>query len=103
MAKSTVREAALLEDIEPYSHAVLAYVDDTGFPINVATNFRPNPQRGTIELDLPSVPSHPNEGQEVNVLFSHIRPYPGVGYDQRRYVCVWGRVSAARPTRPAPP
>jgi 1,4-dihydroxy-2-naphthoate polyprenyltransferase len=95
MAKSTVREAALLEDIAPYSHAVLAYVDDTGFPINVATNFRPNPQRGTIELDLPSVPSRPNDGQEVNVLFSHIRPYPGVGYDQRRYVCVWGRVSAA--------
>jgi 1,4-dihydroxy-2-naphthoate polyprenyltransferase len=93
MAKSTVRKEALFEDIEPYSHAVLAYVDDTGFPINVATNFRTNSQRGTIELDLPSVPAGPEEGQEVNVIFSHIRPYPGVGYDQRRYVCVWGPVS----------
>jgi 1,4-dihydroxy-2-naphthoate polyprenyltransferase len=95
MARSTVRDDALFEDIEPYSHAVLAYVDETGFPINVATGFRTNSDRGTIELDPPSVPTLPREGQEVNVIFSHIRPYPGVGYDQRRYVCVWGAVSTA--------
>jgi 1,4-dihydroxy-2-naphthoate octaprenyltransferase len=33
------------------------------------------------------------DGTEVNVTFSHVRPYPGVGYDQRRYVSLWGRVS----------
>ena len=32
----------------------------------------------------------PPEGREVNVVFSHIRPQPGVGYDERRYVSLWG-------------
>ena len=32
----------------------------------------------------------PPEGEEVNVVFSHIRPQPGVGYDERRYVSLWG-------------
>lgn len=95
MARSTVREDALLEDIAGYSHAVLAFVDEQGYPLNVATTFRPDVERGTIVLDTPSVPSELQQGAEVNVTFSHIRPYPGVGYDQRRYVSIWGRVSRA--------
>ena len=35
-------------------------------------------------------PVSPPEGREVNVVFSHIRPQPGVGYDERRYVSLWG-------------
>jgi 1,4-dihydroxy-2-naphthoate octaprenyltransferase len=93
MAKSTV--ADLFEDIAPYSHAVLAYVDRDGYPVNVAAEFTPRPERGTIELTPPSMPSPPIEGSEVNVTFSHIRPYPGVGYDQRRYVSVWGPLARA--------
>src|SRR5918996_3092936 len=80
------------EDIRNFSHAILAYVATDGYPISVAANFRVNDARGTIELDRPRLPQELQEGAEVNVLFSHIRPYPGVGYDQRRYVCVWGRV-----------
>jgi 1,4-dihydroxy-2-naphthoate octaprenyltransferase len=34
----------------------------------------------------------PPDDQEVNVVFSHIRPQPGVGYDERRYVSLWGRI-----------
>jgi 1,4-dihydroxy-2-naphthoate octaprenyltransferase len=98
MALSTVREDALLEDIADYSHAVLAYVDHTGHPVNVAANFRTDPARGVIVLDAPQIPETPAIGSEVNVTFSHIRPYPGVGYDQRRYVSVWGTVSAATGT-----
>ena len=26
----------------------------------------------------------------MNVVFSHIRPQPGIGYDERRYVSLWG-------------
>jgi 1,4-dihydroxy-2-naphthoate octaprenyltransferase len=29
-------------------------------------------------------------GEQVNVVFSHIRPQPGIGYDERRYVSLWG-------------
>ena len=98
MARSTVRDQALIEDISGYAHAVLAYTDRSGHPVNVATSFRGDEQRGVIVLDTPSIPEAPAPGTEVNVTFSHIRPYPGVGYDQRRYVSVWGTISAANGT-----
>lgn len=93
MARSTVLGESLLADISSYSHAVLAYVGRDGYPINVATGFRADEATGAIELDHPSVPDEPAEGAEVNVIFSHIRPYRGVGYDQRRYISVWGTVT----------
>ena len=98
MAHSTVRDDALLEDIAGYTHAVIAYADRSGHPVNVAANFRGDAERGVIVLDAPEMPENPTVGSEVNVTFSHIRPYPGVGYDQRRYVSVWGTVSAANGT-----
>ena len=98
MAHSTVRDEALLDDVKDYTHAVIAYTDSTGHPVNVAANFRTDPARGVIVLDAPHIPESPSAGDEVNVTFSHIRPYPGVGYDQRRYVSVWGNVSAVNDT-----
>ncbi len=91
MARSTVTD--LFEDISTFSHAVVAYVGDDGYPINVAADFSADRANGTIKLTRPSVPVEPREGAEVNVTFSHVRPYPGVGYDQRRYVSVWGKVT----------
>lgn len=98
MAHSTVRDEALLDDVKDYTHAVIAYTDSTGHPVNVAANFRTDPARGVIVLDAPQIPEAPSAGEEVNVTFSHIRPYPGVGYDQRRYVSVWGNVTAINGT-----
>jgi 1,4-dihydroxy-2-naphthoate octaprenyltransferase len=97
MARSTVRDD-VLGDVAGYSHAVIAYTDGTGHPVNVAANFRTDSERGVIVLDAPKIPEGPAVGSEVNVMFSHIRPYPGVGYDQRRYVSVWGTISAANGT-----
>lgn len=93
MAYSTVRDDALLEEVADYSHAVIAYRDDTGHPLSVATGFTIDRSRKAIVLDAPSMPTPVPEGAEVNVMFSHIRPYPGVGYDQRRYVCIWGTLA----------
>jgi 1,4-dihydroxy-2-naphthoate polyprenyltransferase len=98
MAHSTVRDDALLEDIAGYTHAIVAYKDDTGHPVSAATAFRGDAARGVIVLDAPTLPGAPAVGSEVNVTFSHIRPYPGVGYDQRRYVSVWGTVAKANGT-----
>jgi 1,4-dihydroxy-2-naphthoate octaprenyltransferase len=92
MATSTVREDAILEDVQDFTHAVLAFIDETGYPLNVATEFQTDGAAGTIRLKPPSTGPQPAEGSEVNVTFSHIRPYPGVGYDQRRYVSLWGPV-----------
>ena len=76
-----------------YTHAVVAFVDDEGYPLSVATGFTVAPERGVVLLD--HVAGHavsPPLEREVNVVFSHIRPQPGQGYDERRYVSLWGRL-----------
>ncbi|HEX2239680.1 MAG TPA: prenyltransferase [Actinomycetota bacterium] len=95
MAHSTVPEGQLLNEVQRFNHAVLAFIDERGYPLNVAADFTVDSKAGTIKLARPSVPGLPRKGAEVNVTFSHIRPQPGVGYDQRRYVTVWGRVRSA--------
>jgi 1,4-dihydroxy-2-naphthoate octaprenyltransferase len=76
-----------------FSHAVVAVLDDDGYPVSVATSYRTERGRGVILLD-PVAQEHlpPLVGREANVVFSHIRPQPGVGYDERRYVNLWGTI-----------
>jgi 1,4-dihydroxy-2-naphthoate octaprenyltransferase len=75
---------------ERFAHAVIAYVDDDGYPMSVAAGFRADPERGVVVLEAVAGEIQPPEGERVNVVFSHIRPQPGVGYDERRYVSLWG-------------
>jgi 1,4-dihydroxy-2-naphthoate octaprenyltransferase len=78
---------------ERFSHAVIAYVDDDGYPMSVATEF--SVDRGVVTLSSVAGPAQPPQDERVNVVFSHIRPQPGIGYDERRYVSLWGPM---RPT-----
>ena len=74
-----------------FEHAVIAFVDDDGYPVSVATGFSADPDRGVVTLDaVAGEDVQPPEGERVNVVFSHIRPQPGIGYDERRYVSLWG-------------
>jgi 1,4-dihydroxy-2-naphthoate polyprenyltransferase len=74
-----------------FKHAVIAFVDDDGYPLSVATEFRADPDRGVVILNaVAGEDVQPPEGERVNVVFSHIRPQPGIGYDERRYVSLWG-------------
>ena len=95
-------DAALLRKVdEGYSHAVIAFVDVDGYPLSVATSYRVDPREGAVELD--DVGIEIPVGNEVNVIFSHIRPQPTMGYDERRYVSLWGsleRTSAGYRFRP---
>lgn len=86
----SVDESVLSELESGYSHAVIAFVEKDGYPVSVATRFVAHPQLGTLVFDPPAgqevaVP----EGTEVNVIVSHIRPQD-IGYDERRYVQLWG-------------
>ncbi|MDQ3671331.1 MAG: prenyltransferase [Actinomycetota bacterium] len=75
-----------------FEHAVIAFIDADGYPLSVATGFRVD-ERGVVVLDAVAGDEvQPPEGEEVNVVFSHIRPQPGVGYDERRYVSLWGEL-----------
>ena len=80
---------------ERFSHAVIAYVDADGYPMSVATGFRVDADRGVVVLETVAGDAQPPLDERVNVVFSHIRPQPGIGYDERRYVSLWGPLSAA--------
>ena len=74
-----------------FTHAVIAYVDAEGYPLSVATDFRADPDRGVVALRAVGGDEvQPPLDEQVNVVFSHIRPQPGIGYDERRYVSLWG-------------
>ena len=72
-----------------YPHTVLSYVDAAGYPVNVAAAFRI--ADGVVEVGPLPPDLRPGADQQVELTFSHIRPRPGVGYDERRYINVWGR------------
>jgi 1,4-dihydroxy-2-naphthoate octaprenyltransferase len=84
--------AELLNRIEGnFTHAVIAFLDRDGYPMSVATRFVIAADRGVVVLDtVAGEDASPPLGREVNVVFSHIRPQPGVGYDERRYISLWG-------------
>src|SRR5829696_5020953 len=86
--------AELLDGLRArFDRAVIAFVGADGYPLSVATDFRVEADRGVIVLDgVAGDDVQPPEGEQVNVVFSHIRPQPGVGYDERRYVSLWGEL-----------
>jgi 1,4-dihydroxy-2-naphthoate polyprenyltransferase len=88
--------AELLDGLQArFDYAVIAFVGTDGYPLGVATDFRVASDRGVVVLDgVAGDDVQPPEGEQVNVVFSHIRPQPGVGYDERRYVSIWGRAEA---------
>src|SRR5438094_10304860 len=70
----------------------VTWVDDAGYPVSEATTFQTDGDAPRLRLSAPGL-AIPTD-REVSVTGSHIRPQPGVGYDERRYLCLWGRASA---------
>jgi 1,4-dihydroxy-2-naphthoate octaprenyltransferase len=90
----TQATATFPPDLErTYSHAVLSWVGDDGYPMSVASRFSVKNDRVVLH-EIGEVVSPPS-GRDVNVIFSHIRPRPGEGYDERRYISAWGRLRRA--------
>lgn len=80
-----------IERSDDFSHAVVSFVDAENYPVSVAGDFTTDPQDQTVTIAPLAQEVLPQQGQEVNVTFSHIRPQEGTGYDERRYVGVWGK------------
>jgi 1,4-dihydroxy-2-naphthoate octaprenyltransferase len=97
-----------LQRLDRFPFVVVSWVDDDGYPISVATDFRTDAAAGVVALRQPAGETLvlPTD-REVNVCGSHIRPKPGEGYDERRYLQLWGSAGPAdaggevtfRPTR----
>lgn len=88
---SALAPTLAVEKAGGYSHAVVSFLDPSGYPMTVAGDFTADVDTASIEVGPISPASLPPNGQEVGVLFSHIHPQPGIGYDERRYVNAWGR------------
>lgn len=91
-----MRVAEGLSRLGAFSHAILSFVGDDGYPVAVATGFRVADDVIAVEpvsLDEPSLGGE----NEIHLVFSHIRPQPGVGYDERNYVEFTGRLNTAGP------
>jgi 1,4-dihydroxy-2-naphthoate octaprenyltransferase len=77
-----------------YPYTTVFWCDDEGRPISVpVTDFAVEEERGRVNLAPPAgqlvrVPSD----REVGLISGHIRRQPGIGYDERRYVELWGSV-----------
>lgn len=80
-----------LERLSAYPHVVVSWVGDDGYPLSVATTFETDAGSGTVILAEPAGLPIPAD-REVSLIGSHIHPQPGVGYDERRYLQLWGRV-----------
>ena len=78
-----------------FGHVIVSWVGDDGYPTSVATDFEADAAAGRVTLRQPAgeqltIPYD----REINVTGSHIRPKPGEGYDERRYLQLWGRAQA---------
>ncbi|HYI65335.1 MAG TPA: prenyltransferase [Candidatus Limnocylindrales bacterium] len=80
-----------LERLAGYPHLVVSWITDNGYPISVATSFETHAAAGTISLAAPAM-EIPTD-REIGLIGSHIHPIPG-GYDERRYLQIWGRAGA---------
>jgi 1,4-dihydroxy-2-naphthoate octaprenyltransferase len=86
--------AADLEGLATYPHVVVSWIDDDGYPTSVATSFETDPAAGTVALPSPVGMPIPTD-RELSIMGSHIHPQPGIGYDERRYLQLWGRFDGA--------
>jgi len=85
-----------LSRLPDFPHAVLVVLDEGGYPLSVATSFRV--VDGTVEVTPASLgQSAVRDAVAAQLVVSHIRPYPGVGYDQRRYIELSGTLSVGGP------
>ena len=81
-----------LDKLATYPFQIASWVDENGYPVSVAVQATVDPATLTATFAPPAGLSIPTD-RDVSLTGSHIRPQPGYGYDERRHVTVWGRVT----------
>lgn len=82
-----------LERLATYPRAVVCWVGDDGYPVQTPASFRIDAEQRKVLVARTGL-RMPTD-REVNVIAGHIRPLPGWGYDERRYITLAGRLSEA--------
>jgi 1,4-dihydroxy-2-naphthoate octaprenyltransferase len=80
-----------LTRLADYPFAVLSWVGQDGYPVNVAVRAEVKPDEGTARFAEP-VGLRVPKGSTIGLTGSHIKPQPG-GYGERRHVTAWGEVT----------
>lgn len=95
MSATTV-DSGVLEQIEDrFERAVVSWVDADGYPLNAPARFEVDATCDRVTLHGLDGSTAPAERTHVLVTFSHVRPQPGIGYDERRYVNLRGTFSCS--------
>jgi 1,4-dihydroxy-2-naphthoate polyprenyltransferase len=81
-----------LQKLATYPYAIATWVGPEGYPVSVAVEATVDASSGHVTFAEPAALTVPRDAV-VSLTGSHIRPQPGYGYDERRHVTVWGRVS----------
>lgn len=76
-----------------YPRAVLSWVAQDGYPVNVDVEIEVRPADGTVRFGEPAG-FRIAPGTQVAITGSHFHPLPNGGVDERRHVTVWGSASA---------
>ena len=84
-----------LTKLAGYPFALATWVGEDGYPLSVAVDVTVDPSSGTASFVVPGGLVMPSTG-EMSLTGSHIRPQPGVGYDERRHVTLWGGLDRDR-------
>ncbi|CAN5724967.1 hypothetical protein BH24CHL5_BH24CHL5_09640 [soil metagenome] len=83
-----------LRRLSTFPFALLSWIDETGYPVSAAVDATVDVDTASARFALPAGLTVPLE-TEISLTGSHIRPQPGIGYDQRRHVTVWGSAASA--------
>lgn len=75
--------AEALSSLDVFRHSVVVTRSADGYPVQVATRF--SVDEGRVDL-VPADAGTPLASGPAQLVFSHIRPQPGIGYDQRNYI-----------------
>ena len=78
-----------LRGLNRFPHAVLIALDARGYPLAVATAFRIQGEAVAL-TPVRTGPEQLGDTQNAQLVFSHIRPLPGYGYDERAYIELTG-------------
>ena len=82
-----------LRRLADFPFALLTWAGADGYPVSTAVDASVDAEAGVVTFIAPAGIDVP-AGRELSLTGSHIRPQPGVGYDERRHVTVWGVPSA---------
>jgi 1,4-dihydroxy-2-naphthoate polyprenyltransferase len=88
-----------MERLARFPFVLVSWVGDDRYPVSVVTSAEIGD--GGAVIRTPAGIGIPTD-REVSLTGSHIRPQPGVGYDERRHLTVWGRLDDADPSRFVP-